>query len=61
MARDGKAEQGIMEELAKGLMIVVIVSYTLPGVDISIARIGREPRRRNNLVILCQFRLVIRT
>lgn len=45
MARDGKAEQGIMEELAKGVMIVVIVLYTLPGVNISIACIGREPTR----------------
>lgn len=61
MARDGKAEQGIMEELAKGVMIVVIVLYTLPRVDISIARIDREPERRNNLVILCQFKLIIRT
>jgi 1-acyl-sn-glycerol-3-phosphate acyltransferase len=61
MARDGKAEQGILEELARGVMIVVIVLYTLFGVDISIARIAQEPKRRNNLVILCQFRLTIRT
>ena len=33
MAGDGKAEQGIMEELARGVMMVVIVLYTLPRVE----------------------------
>jgi len=49
MAGDGKAEQGIMEELARGVMIVVIVLYTLPGVQrvASIAHVGQEFTRRN--------------
>ena len=49
MAGDGKAEQGIMEELARGVMIVVIVLYTLPGVE-TCQHSPRRPRVQGEVI-----------